>query len=697
MKMYKERIAPQQTSAIQNATTEKKLVFNILPVKLPQTKVTVCFTKNELNSGLRIPLYYLPTGFHNHFTENGIKAPHVYTLFENVSDGVNLEIDLKEHPSVYRAYLTHIIRNHLTAFADVTVTNFLKDTQFWFLDKTREDTKFVVYKKFTLRIQIDEKSNLPELLISFDGSSRVLKTSCQVLMRNNPMNDWNRVVYKNRVFQYGNLPNMARYNLAEVFPIVNQTIAAKYGISWQYTPDKQLHHKYQQQIEEFFRKYIDTAEFKNLLSHHGQFKPIPSGDQFKLALKNNMLLFGQDKSGQDIIKGLKDWGPAMLPPANRYEYFYIYPENHRDSIKKLHDFVRYDGQSHNGMNQFILNPYRMNKAMNIAFDPNKEPLPYIKDQIRQLILDPKTGYFAIFVSPWSEWEQDQKKWIVYHRLKEALLNRNIMLQVFNRNKLVTGNLQYFMPNVAVALTAKLGGVPWRLNKPVKDELVIGFGAFRSNRLNIKYVGASFCFSGDGAFRKFDCFRADSTYAIAGSVVEAINKYREEKKDIRRIVIHFYKKLSRKEMQPIEKALNEMAVDIPILIVSINKSGSRDIMAMFQGNACGMPTSGSYYRFAKDRYLLYINDRMTTDDQNPTTMPLPIKIGLASSTEKLHADPGVVAELMQQVYDFCFMYWRSVKHSRLPVTVVYPELLAKIIPWFENEVFTENGQDRLWFL
>lgn len=695
--MYKTKFVTDTIQLNKRATSTKEVAYNLLPVELPQTKLTVCFTSEELKNGHRIPLYFLPTDHHKHFTQDGIKAPYIYTNFEKIAGGVNIEIDLKDHPSVTRAYLTYLIRNHISAFAEITRPNFLRDTQFWFPDPSQEGTKYIVYRKFTVRVQMYQQSTQPELLISYDGQTKVLRKSCQEFERDHSLNDWNRVVYNKRVYPYCKLPEDAKYHPGKVYPVVNLPIALRTGIPIQNAPDKAVHQKYQRQIEDFYQKYIDTDSFKELIPHQGKFKSIPSADQFKLTLQDNLLTFGQNETGKDIIRGLKEWGPAKLPPANRYEYFYIYAEQDKEFVRKIHKLIKSDSDSNNGLKKFLRTPYSMNKAMNIAFGPYKDPLQYLTDRIRQLELNPGKGYFAIFVSPWSEWEQDQKRWIVYFRLKEALLRRNIMLQVFDRNKLVNGNIHLFMPNVAAALTAKLGGVPWRLNKTGQDELIIGFGAFRSKKLKIRYVGASFCFTGDGTFRKFDCFRADSTYAIAGSVVEAVIRYREEKKDIRRVVIHFYKKLSKKEMKPIEDALKGMALNMPVIIVTVNKSSSKDIIAIMQDDTCGMPIAGSYFRFATDRYLLYVNDRFTTEDQNPPNMPLPIKISLSSNNGQLHAEPTVVAEMMQQVYDFCFLHWRSVRRSKLPVTVTYPEMLAKIYPWFADEVLPESTQDKLWML
>lgn len=78
-----------------------------------------------------------------------------------------------------------------------------------------------------------------------------------------------------------------------------------------------------------------------------------------------------------------------------------------------------------------------------------------------------------------------------------------------------------MPNIAVAILAKLEGIPWRLKRPVKNELVVGIGAFKSKAVNARYIGSAFCFSNDGHFQGFNCFPANDIIMLAGSIREAV--------------------------------------------------------------------------------------------------------------------------------------------------------------------------------
>jgi hypothetical protein len=77
--------------------------------------------------------------------------------------------------------------------------------------------------------------------------------------------------------------------------------------------------------------------------------------------------------------------------------------------------------------------------------------------------------------------------------------------------------------------------------------------------------------------------------------------------------------------------------------------------------------------------------------------MPLKIGLQSNQEELLNNPELVERLMKQVYEFSFMHWRSVNQQNLPVTVTYPEMLARIFPWFDSDTLSEEGRKSLFFL
>lgn len=56
----------------------------------------------------------------------------------------------------------------------------------------------------------------------------------------------------------------------------------------------------------------------------------------------------------------------------------------------------------------------------------------------------------------------------------------------------------------------------------------------------------------------------------------------------------------------------------------------------------------------------------------------------------------IKELIDLVYQFSRMYWKSISQQNLPVTTKYPEMVAEIFPHFEYGTLPPLWKENLWF-
>ena len=66
-------------------------------------------------------------------------------------------------------------------------------------------------------------------------------------------------------------------------------------------------------------------------------------------------------------------------------------------------------------------------------------------------------------------------------------------------------------------------------------------------------------------------------------------------------------------------------------------------------------------------------------------------------QELLEDEALIQKLIDQVYQFSRMYWKSVSQQNIPVTIAYPEMVANIFSHFKQHYIPEFGNDNLWFL
>lgn len=701
--MFKENLitpAPDDADVLSGAKTEKKpCYYNILTFRHPAEKLKIWLTTTEDKSKHRLRIEQLPESARNRFTSNGQSAAYVYTDFEETGVGIALNINLKNHPAIARAYYTKLIRDHLSPAADVVVPNFLNDTQFWFKQSNNQAEGYTTYKKFTLRVQTDSTNGDPELLISFDGCSRV--SSKNLLMVEN-MHGFReeyvgKVIYGKKLYDYSKRPDEVKHNAAKAFPLLNREIINFLDVDIPANLNRKKHQEFFKEFKWLYYGHLKREVIRKLHLQHVHLKMVNDSDRFILENTTTELVFGNGSKGEHIHDGYKAHGPARLPSCSAINYFFIYDQHNPDDKRILQNSLINTSAKENKLRAFVKLPVVHRPELDIAFDGKADILQQIRQRIRTMQLTPGQCYYAFFINPFTRWERNLHNWKLYHRVKEALLLRGIMMQNMESRKIINGNLHFFIPNLAAAMTGKLGGIPWKLERTGEDELVIGFGLSRTKRHKTAWMGSAFCFKNDGTFQQFNSFRAHDTERLAAKVEEALLKYRQCNKEAKRIIIHFYRKLGRKALAPIEKMLKNLKVNIPVIIVSINKNRSNNLAVTFKDNYSGMPLNGEYFRVADHRYLLYINDRDSYGDKNLPNMPMPLKIHLWCNDEAVVQDKATVGRVFQQLHDFCFVYWRSVKHAKLPVTMVYPEMVASILPWFEYKVLDGEAEQRMWFL
>jgi hypothetical protein len=223
-------------------------------------------------------------------------------------------------------------------------------------------------------------------------------------------------------------------------------------------------------------------------------------------------------------------------------------------------------------------------------------------------------------------------------------------------------------------------------------------------LGKKYIGSAFSFTNEGQFGGFECFSQHQVSELAGSIKLAVKKFYHANAGINRLVIHFYKRLSYRDLKPIQNALTELKLDIPVIVVSINKGFSDGVVGFDMYATHKMPVSGNYLAINNKQYLLYNNQLSgSTSDKidEREGFPFPLKISvqkyLPNSKIAVAMPEEELIPIFEQVCRFSLLYWKSVSRQWLPVTLRYPEMLAQIAPHFKYKDWGDLGSDSLWFI
>tara|TARA_Y100001978_G_scaffold201338_1_gene219470 strand:- start:334 stop:2376 length:2043 start_codon:yes stop_codon:yes gene_type:complete len=678
---------------------DQKLKLNILNFDHPQETIEVGLFKEKAEGLSPIAHYEVPLEIYDLYPE--LKEEEFEYLYSDFTHRENADytvtVDLNNSIRFAKHYYTWRIKQHFRGVANITTPNFIKDIELWFKDLENSNKEWTTFRKFALKVNIGRITKFPELSISFEGHSRVYNKSLLDLDVDTELFKW--VIYKKEKIKFEERPEEANLDMDQVYPVLNNPLKAALGVNIAYKRVRNKYQRYYNFISEFYSKYLDTPEFRSIIpiTSNG-FIPVKDFRIGYTSEGSNQLIFGRDQSGIRPFDGLKQYGPNHPSPLSHVRMFFIcHEDDAQDSANLLYSHLKNGFKSFRGLKRFVRLPISIKKDEQITFTDKDDPLTEIRQHLTQKTLDPQVSYLAMYIHPRSKEEQTEADRRAFYQVKEELLKFGITSQGVVKNTIADPEAQFSLSNIAVALLAKLDGIPWRLERSTYSELIVGVGAFKPRSAQYRYVGSAFCFSNDGRFQGFECYSENSTKMLAGSIRKAVRTYSSVHPDVKRLVIHFYKNMSNDELKPILKALHDLGLEnIPVIVITINKTTSKDIVVFDSKSKDLMPVSGTFINVGRNQFLLCNNTRYSTNSAKIDSFPFPVKISIQADKSVLN-DQKTVRNLIDQVYQFSRMYWKSTKQQNLPVTIKYPEMVAEAFPYFKSNRIPEFGENNLWFL
>ena len=166
---------------------------------------------------------------------------------------------------IYKQYLTLQLKKHFKAQGHIVVKNFVRDTQIWLPSTKQLSEHYKLYYKFSFKIQFAKLTDQPELIISYDGSSKVLNTPVKDIEETEHIK---RCVYQQKTFNYQMKLDTEdkqdfhnNIDFSQVFPIYNLQLAKELNIPIEEpTRPANKYQKYVALINKFAEKYLFTKE-----------------------------------------------------------------------------------------------------------------------------------------------------------------------------------------------------------------------------------------------------------------------------------------------------------------------------------------------------------------------------------------------------------------------------------------------------
>ena len=292
----------------------------------------------------------------------------------------------------------------------------------------------------------------------------------------------------------------------------------------------------------------------------------------------------------------------------------------------------------------------------------------------------------------------------YFLLKAKLLGRKIPTQQLTIETIRKINYvdDQVLNAIALNIYSKLGGTAWTIEKDEKErvEIIIGIGS-TVNFAKQRIIGFANVFDYKGAYLIGSSSQISNLYDYSKSLekhlVETIKTQIElkgiETTDDFRIIFHLSKPASKKhEIKAINNALNLFkSYKIQYAIVHLSYQHN---YRLFSSDESKPINRGTYVEIASRQALLHLG-------QN-SKVPILLRIDKRSiyeNTEAMYKDLYAIAK---QVLFFSHLSFRTFKPANIPVTIQYPQLMAKlsselmiIDDWDKSNL--EIVKNKLWFI
>ena len=594
------------------------------------------------------------------------------------------------------------------------------------------------YNTFVLTTTNGKFGNKYELIVSNEGLMYIYQTPLSRIPNFTDLSI-KRVLIDGIILDYRHHKHVIDNYLGKAYPIVNKQLKDQLNLEYNDNPtvqktnsgnvDVNKDHKTNNYVkkEMMISRFMEYFLRKDILEQYG----LQIGDNF-IEINSNKIGRLEKEAADMIIRDslenqIKTFNPADFKrPANApflkgnenhlgLRYLYIYPNTTQglNALKKMRDAFAGNLQSIPNIQTALSQPVCYLPTDDIPYNSLDTCLDDINKALEGKVFETnKYRYVAIYISTINKDDtSDTHYQYTYAQIKETLINRDISMQGIYYKRVDEYAFKFHMSNIYAAILAKSGGAPWAISASYSEDLIIGVGAFKSGIIGKRYIGSAIMLDSNGIMKDSDCMQENDPNALAARIKEAIITFiREHKTTPKTIFIHFYKKMGRKQWEPIYRTLKNLEEKTRIIVATIYKNSEHTLFAYdYSQEFAEMPNSGTYVDLGKDRhgrtsYLLFNNTKY--DERFQLTiyniakkLQMPMKIELECKNGDKDITKDECLTVIKQIYQLSRMNWGSVDQGVAPITVKYPEMIAKQVPFFKSTTIPnpDFGRKNLWFI
>ncbi len=322
----------------------------------------------------------------------------------------------------------------------------------------------------------------------------------------------------------------------------------------------------------------------------------------------------------------------------------------------------------------------------------------------------------------------------YYRIKAKLLQLEIPVQ-FITSELIKNHNEYILNSVALQIYAKLGGTPWVLpsNRSVDREIIIGIGhswirdnAFIGANLD-RVVGITTFMSSDGQYllsdKAKDVSYEDYFQELLRSLTNSFERLEQEygwvEGDTIRLIFHIFKPIKNIEFEVVAELIKRICkFRIQFSFVTISKVQP---FKMFNPrepgiqNPYGRDVKGAFIPLRGSNFFLdphsaivqMFGPKELKTAKHGMSNPILIQIRKPSGNFEIAEIERLMftdlSYVVQQLFSFTYLSWRSFLPGEQPATMLYSNLISQLlgklrkVPGWDSDTLNFKFKRKKWFL
>lgn len=421
-------------------------------------------------------------------------------------------------------------------------------------------------------------------------------------------------------------------------------------------------------------------------------------------LNKKEYIFSNKSTANSQFQGIRNYGP-LQKIDKEILFVFIFEDRFKSFANEL--YLSLTGKSNPGtfpgfeqMFGVVLNTSNVKQIKIEGF--SSEQLLSIVDKVKAYQeAEPNRKVIGIYIEDYATDTEDIVASNHYYFMKYNFIKNNLPLQVVNYRKLSEKNsLKWSTSNVALAMFAKMGGIPWVVKPSNNNCLILGVGS--SHKRNeetgeiTKYFAYTVCLDSSGLYKTLEVL-ADETsetnylQKLKSNLIKLLKDGRMS--DYKTCVLHLPFKIKQNEISAISEAIKQID-DIEFVAIKVNLDNK---YFGYSFHNTFVPYESSFVKLSRSEYLVWFEGLLYGKEVVDKRLANPVHIQFLNLGNQKGFDER---KYLQDVLNLSGANWRGFNAKSIPISIYYSQIIAKYSEAFEKiEGYEENSisNDKPWFL